>query len=183
MYLSVLVYLNSNVITVPVLYTKLLFANSNPIHQASPETSSRTVNANDKSWCFSTQFGFGCLDLAFLNNCWVKTLTGRKDTPIPVIGICRPGATLRRPLLIPSPLNCSRGLWMPQDIQDHYEAYNGFVILHGTDTMAFTGNNSNFESHYFWVLFKVRFSCFFKVKKCYLMIFSPVKYIGNPALI
>ena len=33
------------------------------------------------------------LNLAFLNNCW-----GRKDTPTPVIGICRPGATLRRAL-------------------------------------------------------------------------------------
>ena len=30
------------------------------------------------------------LDLAFLNNCLVKTLTGRKDTPTPVIGIHRP---------------------------------------------------------------------------------------------
>ena len=62
------------------------------------ENSSRSVNANDRSWCFSAQFGFGCLDLAFLNNCWVKTLTGRKDTPTPVIGIRRPGATLRRAL-------------------------------------------------------------------------------------
>ena len=42
------------------------------------------------------------LDLAFLNNCWVKTLTGRIDTPTPVIGIRRPGATLRRALVEPT---------------------------------------------------------------------------------
>ena len=40
-----------------------------PGAQGLRETSSRSVNANDRSWCFSAQFGFGCLDLAFLNNC------------------------------------------------------------------------------------------------------------------
>ena len=70
------------------------------MNQGLRETSSRSVNANDRSWCFSAHFGFGCLDLAFLKTyCWVKTLTGRKDTPTPVIGIRRPGATLRRALL------------------------------------------------------------------------------------
>ena len=31
-----------------------------------------------------------------------------------------------------------------KDIQDHYEAYDGFVILHGTDTMAFTASALSF---------------------------------------
>ena len=53
----------------PFKLVGFLKQDSSATKQASPETSSRTVNANDKSWCFSTQFGFGCLDLAFLNNC------------------------------------------------------------------------------------------------------------------
>ena len=65
------------------IYTKIKMCNHwlIPQMQGLRETSSWSVNANDRSWCFSTQFGFGCLDSAFLNNCRVKTQTGRKGTP------------------------------------------------------------------------------------------------------
>ena len=35
--------------------------------------------------CFSAQFGFSCLDLDFLNSCWVKNLADRKDALMVVI--------------------------------------------------------------------------------------------------
>ena len=88
---------NNNIILVG--WAKHKKSYKTPQNQGLRETSSRFVNANDRSWCFSAHFGFGCLDLAFLNNCWVKTLIGRKDTPTPVIGIRRPVPILRRALL------------------------------------------------------------------------------------
>lgn len=30
---------------------------------------------------------------------------------------------------------------MAKDIEKNYYDYDGFVIIHGTDTMAYTGNN------------------------------------------
>lgn len=33
---------------------------------------------------------------------------------------------------------------MAQDISDHYDLYDGFVILHGTDTMAYTASSLSF---------------------------------------
>jgi L-asparaginase len=32
----------------------------------------------------------------------------------------------------------------PRDIQANFEAYDGFVVLHGTDTMAFTASAMSF---------------------------------------
>jgi len=33
---------------------------------------------------------------------------------------------------------------MPLCLQEHYEKYDGFVILHGTDTMAYTASALSF---------------------------------------
>lgn len=48
------------------------------------------------------------------------------------------------PLLDSSDLNPDNWLQMAQMVSDHYDAYDGFVILHGTDTMAYSASALSF---------------------------------------
>lgn len=48
------------------------------------------------------------------------------------------------PLLDSSDLNPDNWLQMAQMVFDHYDAYDGFVILHGTDTMAYSASALSF---------------------------------------
>ena len=48
------------------------------------------------------------------------------------------------PLLDSSNMTMDDWIQIAKDIKDHYEAYDGFVILHGTDTMAFTASALSF---------------------------------------
>lgn len=44
------------------------------------------------------------------------------------------------PLLDSSNMTPQEWLMIANDIADHYDAYDGFVVLHGTDTMAYTSS-------------------------------------------
>ena len=44
------------------------------------------------------------------------------------------------PLLDSSNISVTQWIKMAQDIKENYDAYDGFVILHGTDTMAYTAS-------------------------------------------
>ncbi len=48
------------------------------------------------------------------------------------------------PLLDSSNMTPVDWIRIAQDITDHYEDYYGFVILHGTDTMAYTASSLSF---------------------------------------
>lgn len=48
------------------------------------------------------------------------------------------------PLLDSSDLNPDNWRQMAQVVQQHYDAYDGFVILHGTDTMAYSASALSF---------------------------------------
>ncbi len=48
------------------------------------------------------------------------------------------------PLLDSSNLNCDDWNRLAADIEAHYDAYDGFVIFHGTDTMAYTASALSF---------------------------------------
>ena len=48
------------------------------------------------------------------------------------------------PLLDSSDLNPDNWRQMAQMVQEHYDAYDGFVILHGTDTMAYSASALSF---------------------------------------
>lgn len=48
------------------------------------------------------------------------------------------------PLLDSSNLSMEDWARMAGDIQSHYSRYHGFVILHGTDTMAYTASALSF---------------------------------------
>lgn len=48
------------------------------------------------------------------------------------------------PLLDSSDLNPDSWLQMAQMIYDHYDAYDGFVVLHGTDTMSYSASALSF---------------------------------------
>lgn len=48
------------------------------------------------------------------------------------------------PLLDSSDLNPDNWLQMAQIVYDHYDAYDGFVILHGTDTMSYSASALSF---------------------------------------
>ena len=48
------------------------------------------------------------------------------------------------PLLDSSDLNPESWIQMAQMVYDYYDQYDGFVILHGTDTMAFTASALSF---------------------------------------
>lgn len=48
------------------------------------------------------------------------------------------------PLLDSSDLNPDNWLLMAQMVYDHYDTYDGFVILHGTDTMAYSASALSF---------------------------------------
>src|SRR2546430_8160626 len=44
------------------------------------------------------------------------------------------------PLLDSSNMTPREWVWIAQDIARHYDDYDGFVVLHGTDTMAYTAS-------------------------------------------
>jgi len=48
------------------------------------------------------------------------------------------------PLLDSSSISVGEWIKIARDIRDHYEEYDGFVILHGTDTMAYTASALSF---------------------------------------
>ena len=48
------------------------------------------------------------------------------------------------PLLDSSDLNPESWIQMAQMVHDHYEDYDGFVILHGTDTMSYSASALSF---------------------------------------
>ena len=48
------------------------------------------------------------------------------------------------PLLDSSSISVREWIKIARDIRDHYEEYDGFVILHGTDTMAYTASALSF---------------------------------------
>ncbi len=48
------------------------------------------------------------------------------------------------PLLDSSNISVREWIKIARDIRDHYEDYDGFVILHGTDTMAYTASALSF---------------------------------------
>src|SRR5258708_27576922 len=54
----------------------------------------------------------------------------------------RPEFELREyePLLDSSNMTPAGWLRIARDIGDHYKAFDGFVVLHGTDTMAYTAS-------------------------------------------
>jgi len=57
-----------------------------------------------------------------------------------------PNYTIReyKPLIDSSDMSPKDWQFIANDIQDNYEKYDGFVILHGTDTMAFTASALSF---------------------------------------
>ena len=48
------------------------------------------------------------------------------------------------PLLDSSDLNPESWIQMAQMVYDHYDEYDGFVILHGTDTMSYSASALSF---------------------------------------
>ncbi|KAL0209577.1 hypothetical protein RCL1_008415 [Eukaryota sp. TZLM3-RCL] len=48
------------------------------------------------------------------------------------------------PLLDSSNMNCSHWIRLASDIADNYDNYDGFVIIHGTDTLAYTSSAISF---------------------------------------
>src|SRR2546430_2249997 len=51
------------------------------------------------------------------------------------------------PLLDSSNMTPREWVWIAQDIARHYDDYDGFVVLHGTDTMAYTASALPFMLH------------------------------------
>ncbi|CAH1998532.1 unnamed protein product [Acanthoscelides obtectus] len=48
------------------------------------------------------------------------------------------------PLLDSSNMGCKEWIRIAKDIERYYESYDGFIILHGTDTLAFTASALSF---------------------------------------
>ena len=112
-------------ITFPKVWFSKKIAMSKLINETTVSEGIGIIGVNKiglKQWrahCFSTQFGFGCLDLAFLCSCWVKKLTDRKDTLFVVISFSQFVYTYGREGDQSCPKFCPRGL---------YSALNPFVV-------------------------------------------------------
>ena len=57
------------------------------------------------------------------------------------------------PLLDSSNMTMDDWVLIAKDVQDNYEVFDGFVILHGTDTMAFTASALSFMLEHLGKLF------------------------------